>query len=116
MGSDVSEIANAWLAAHQNLWAHHELGRLCEEEPMRAWRVIEAMIERTDDVDTLKLLGVGPVEDLVSERGAEVIDNIERSAKRQPRVAVCLSAMAKSTTEEAVWARIQRLVGESHAV
>ena len=116
MSSDVSKIAAAWLASHQNLWAHHELGRLCEEEPIRAWRVIEAMIESTDDVDTLKHLGVGPVEDLVSEHGAEVIESIERSAQACPGVIVCLSAMAKSTTDEAVWARVQRLVKESHAV
>lgn len=109
MGSDVTEIADAWLMAHHNLWAHHELGRLCEEEPVHAWRVIEAMIERSADEDTLKMLGVGPIEDLVSERGAEVIELIERSAMAEPKIAVCLSAMAQSTTPEPVWQRIQRL-------
>ena len=110
MKSDVAKIAKAWLVAHHNLWAHHELGRLCEEEPVHAWRVIEAMIESTEDEDTLKMLGVGPIEDLLSDKGAEVIAHIERSALAQPKLAVCLSAMAKSTAAEAVWARIQSLI------
>jgi hypothetical protein len=116
MDSDVTKIASAWLVAHENLWAHHELGRLCEEEPIPAWRVIEAMIDHAKDADTLKLIGVGPLEDLLSDRGADVIDYIERSAQVQPKIAVCLSAMAKSTTEDTVWKRVQRLIGSSHAV
>jgi hypothetical protein len=56
--ADITKIAVAWLRAHETMWSHHELLRLSQEEPLVAWRVIEAMVSRTEDEKTLKMIGV----------------------------------------------------------
>lgn len=106
----VAKIAAAWLLAQESLWAHHELGRLIEKDPLSAWRVIESIISRTEDQETLKMIGVGPIEDLQSDRGEEVIAEVEHYAKAEPKLLISLAAAWKSTATDEVWGRVQKLL------
>jgi hypothetical protein len=107
---DVSKIAVAWLRAHEAMWSHHELLRLSHEDPLVAWKIIESMVSRADDIETLKMLGVGPIEDLLSNNGEAVIAEVEHFAEREPKFIDALEAAWKSTIPDEVWAKVQALL------
>jgi hypothetical protein len=112
--TDSDKLATAWLKTHENIWSHNELLRLSQEQPFEAWRVIEKIIAQTDDDETLKMIGVGLIEDVLSENGETIILEVERFAKEEPKLLVALTATWKSTTPDAVWARIEKLLSESN--
>jgi hypothetical protein len=112
--TDSDNIAIAWLKAHENMWSHHELPRLSKEQPFEAWRVIEKMISLTDDEETLKMIGVEPIEDVLSENGEAIIHEVERFAKEEPKILVALTATWKSTTPDVVWARVEKLLRDGN--
>ncbi len=58
------------------------------------------------------MIGVGPVEELLSGNGLAVIDDVERFARAEPKLLVCLRAAWKSNAPDEVRARVQHLLRE----
>jgi len=108
--AEVTKTAVAWLQAHDNLWSHHLLARLIEEHPLDAWRIIESMISRTEDEATLRAIGIGPIEDILSENGSHVVEEVERFARAEPKLLTCLRAAWKSDATDEVWGRVEKLL------
>jgi hypothetical protein len=112
--TDTQRLAIAWLGAPENHRAQHELLRLSEERPLEAWKTIESIVSRTGDVEMLKRLGAGPIEDVLSENGEAIIGEVERYAIAEPKLLIALAAASQSTTPDKIWARIQKLMRKAN--
>jgi hypothetical protein len=67
-----------------------------------AWELVRAILRRAPD-ERLDVYAVGPLEDLVRKRGAEVVENIEAEAKADERfrwALGCIWAEAKALPHE----------------
>jgi hypothetical protein len=92
-------------------WTWERIQQLVQGAPDAAWMVLYAAIVRAPDPTMVGYLGAGPIEDLLSEWGHRVIDRIEDAAQTEPRVVYALSCVWRNDIDEAVWDRIQRIVG-----
>lgn len=62
-----------------------QLDDLVSDKPTEAWRVILGLIDRAEDERALSLVGAGPLQDLIRERGGAFADRIIAEATANPR-------------------------------
>jgi len=80
------------------------------ERPEAAWRVLLAtlpLVKANDDA--LCLLAAGPLEDLIADHGARLIDRIEDLARRDIDFARLLGGVWQSSTPDDIWRRIEKV-------
>jgi hypothetical protein len=76
-----------------------------------AWSHILSLIEHAQSEDTLKLIGAGPLEDLLRDHADEFIERVESKAASDPKFKIGLSNVWGFTSmSEAMWIRIQNAV------
>src|SRR5690606_3524766 len=101
-------LVDAWLTYQKNWWAFGALNRLISEEPGEALKVIENIAYRAEgSIELLGALAAGPLEDLLSEHGEKVIDEVEALAKREPAIRRCLAGVWQNSMSHELYARIQ---------
>ena len=88
---DRERLVKAWLTYQKNWWAYEALMTLWRESPDEALDVIIDLTQSADDDDLIEAVGAGPLEDLVREHGASMIDAIEMRAKSDVRFRQALS-------------------------
>ena len=88
---DRERLVNAWLTYQKNWWAFEALMKLWRESPDEALDVIINLARSADDDELVEAVGAGPLEDLIREHGASMIDAIETSAKSDLRFRQALS-------------------------
>jgi hypothetical protein len=115
------DLVDAWIRLHyarddlaerkRLLWAHAVLDDICSREPLECLRIVQAILKRDRGDLIAASLAAGPVEDLLDRHGPEIIDAIEHAAKEDVEFRSILSGVWRSTIEESVWERVQRLIG-----
>jgi len=108
------QLAKAWVAVrgkYSEAW--ESLDHLIHSNAIAALRVIEEihhllMSAATRDMDAWGLLAAGPLEDLLADRGCEVIDLVEQLAKQQPEFRKLLSGVWKHGMDDELYARVQK--------
>ena len=55
------------------------------------------------------VLAAGPLEDLLDNHGEAFIDRVEAEAKANPAFAILLGGVWRSTIDDAVWKRMQKV-------
>lgn len=68
------------------------LNYLVDCRPNEAWMRILALVSQAED-HALGYVGAGPLEDLLSAHGNQVIPWLEVEAKRNPRLVRCMGAV-----------------------
>jgi len=77
--------------------------------PEEAWRRILAVIAEAKDDHALKLIGAGPLEDLLSFDAEQFIERVEAQAAADSRFRVSLSNVwGMSVIETSIYSRIQK--------
>ena len=88
---DRERLVNAWLTYQKNWWAFEALMKLWLGSPDEALDVIINLARSADDDELVEAVGAGPLEDLIREHGASMIDAIETRAKSDLRFRQALS-------------------------
>jgi hypothetical protein len=102
-------------------WA---LTDIVEDDPALAWEAIKTVVRRygeeelfsesrTEGQVVVGQLAAGPIEDLLSERGADFISDIEEEARKDRRFRWALGGVWQSTTPDDLWARVQKFADHS---
>lgn len=83
----------------------------CARDPHHALRLIMELIRRSPSEAVTGAIAAGPLEWLISVRGADVIDALEAEVKRVPELASLLSGIYRLNTPISIWKRIVALSG-----
>ena len=90
-------------------WAWDEEFDLKYENPKLLWELIQEIHARDENSSVVEVLSAGPLEDLLSMHGPDFIDSIERKAKQDPGFAFLLGGIWKSSINNEVWERVQKV-------
>lgn len=121
--SEIENIAKSWITLHkvseeskayeENFWAYDRLCELCEENPDVSWKIIDA-IRSLDSSDLiLSNLAAGPLEDLLSSHGEEIITHLEKAAVDDRQLRKLLGAVWQNAISEDVWSRIKSIADQA---
>jgi hypothetical protein len=66
-------------------WARDKMFDLPREQPELAWDLILEILARDPDDETLSLVAVGPLQDLVNQHPRTFADRIEEQARRNSK-------------------------------
>ena len=134
MTGDVEKVASDWIAyarlgpdnASEQIFADGwALVDLVWDDPQTAWQAIKAVVwhyqvddyysaDPTEAQAVVGLLAAGPIEDLLSREGPSFITAIEQEARADKRFAWALGGVWQSTTQNDLWARVQRVADVSY--
>jgi len=113
------DFARAWIAFGQAerhspaynalFWAFDRMYDLVEDLPNKAWQVILLIWSMDQSIKTVQSLSAGPIEDLLSKHGDEMIALVEAEAKRDPSFAKLLGGVWKNRMTDEVWDRVQKV-------
>lgn len=97
-------------AEHKRLFASWEaFDELVHNAPAAAWTAILEIIKMAESDVILSRVAAGPLENLIVEHGATVIDAIELEARRNAKVARTLTGVWRRDTPEEIWRRVVML-------
>jgi hypothetical protein len=65
--------------------AVEELGDLEDEDPERCWKILNLIVEATDNMWTLVMLGAGELEDLLNDNPTRYFPLLTEAIRRNPR-------------------------------
>ena len=116
--NELNKIVDAWIAAHELAndspereecrWAvDRVMDWKFEGQPELLWRFVLSSYERKLTDKVIAVLAAGPLEDLISEFGADYIERIETLARRDPKFNFLLGGVWRSDTRDDVWKRIE---------
>lgn len=86
---------------------------LVEHSPLFAWDLIQFILIRDEEAQTLDLLSAGPLEDFISIHGENWIEWIEDTAKESPRFRSLLAGAWQLRTSDAIWKRVIAARGDA---
>ena len=95
-------------------WVWSVLGDLLTGLPERGWPLLREIIRRAPDRH-LDYLGAGPLEDLLRDNGAEIIEAIELEAAHSPKLRLALGGLYPHAIARSVRERIVALIPEGAA-
>lgn len=112
-----NSLVAAWIAmakaaegspqAEENRWAYNLVNELCWKDPERMWNFILSVMADSESESVKGFLAAGPVEDLLANFPYEIIERVEREAKRDPRFASMLGGVWQNRMPDDVWQRVQ---------
>jgi hypothetical protein len=116
MNTDIDKLVTDWVAfvrserdspeSERYLWAHGAFWDLCRENPDDAWCAILNVLARNPDARVIRNLAAGPMEDLLTNHGAEVIDRVEKRARADRTFAALLGGVWKNDMTDEIWSRV----------
>lgn len=89
----------------RSFWVWQACDWLGVNDPEGLWRLVLAVLDRTDSPRVLGALAAGELEDLIEYHGPAFIERIEHEAARDPRFRRLLCGVWRSSTPQ-VWARV----------
>lgn len=110
------DVVKGWIDLHlapqnspeyeESFWSFSLLNNLVSDFPHDAFEVVLAIIDANHSDPVIGSLSAGPVEDLLVEHGADIIEFVEIEAKRSPIFACMLGGVWRSSMDESVWCRL----------
>ena len=98
--------AGEWPADHANDFG--EILTCYHNDPEKAFAYVIIAAARTDDAAFLGLLGCGPLEDVLRDPSAELLERIVAEARKSARFRWLLSNPFKVAIAEKAWLAIER--------
>jgi len=96
---------NEWPDEHAEDFEEILFGAARDSEKALAYVVIAA--SRTDDEEFLRLLGCGPLEDLLYRPSAELLERVVAEGRKSPRFRWLLSCPFQIAVSENAWSKIE---------
>lgn len=94
--------------SHPDYWTWLVVHHLVQREPDVCLDLLCAAVAQCRDVQELSHLAAGHLEDLIAQRGDEVIARIEALARENPRFRLALTGVwPQGNRETEVWRRIE---------
>ncbi|MBC7997010.1 MAG: hypothetical protein IAF58_03655 [Leptolyngbya sp.] len=119
--SDLQRLVEAYLkgteggrgsAAHEeNWWAISTVMFMTEKEPERLWQFIVAAYPGLNTERMKAVFAAGPIEDLLSHHGEQVIDRIEELALTDDNFRYLLGGVWRAGTPKKIWKRLENIRG-----
>jgi hypothetical protein len=120
MTGESGTVVDAWIKRHELIekygdaspeakalrWARKEVNEICEENPEQALRLINKILASTQHEYVLANLAAGPLEILLGHHGKEVIADVERLAKSDPRFRSLLQGVWQNLMDDQTWGRV----------
>jgi hypothetical protein len=108
---DYKRIAESWLTVQRHWWAWEAIREVCDSNPREALAIILVLVDQADTAELIETVGAGPLEDLLENHGAAVIDAVESSARDNPsfRTALAHVWLTESAGSGAVGERLVAL-------
>lgn len=132
MDSRLDDLIADWLSYHRELERQGSLtddrdvgsqyfesidglDDMVRTDPESGWQAIQVIFSRCENDFQRACLAAGLLEDLLVKHGPEFVDRIELAARNDDGFRELLTGVWRSTIEDAVWQRIERLQRESTA-
>jgi len=90
-----------------NFWAFEQLVDLCRTDPDTSWDIILNILHTPHDDAVTAVLAAGPLEDLLGNFGAEIIERVEERATSDAAFKDLLGGVWPSRIAKDVWARVE---------
>ena len=74
------QIARAWIVYQRNWWAYEKAQNLCWRHPVKAWDLLQHLLELADTKEMILDIGAGPLEDFIRHHAPAYIKRIESLA------------------------------------
>ena len=101
---------NVFVEQDLNWWAEEHVQALHHDDPEQLLRFIIRVIEKSRNVDVLRILAAVPLEDLIEYHGPRFIERIELLARTNEPFRDLLHGVWRSSTPD-VWARVEAARG-----
>jgi hypothetical protein len=88
-------------------WVFDEVMDLTCERPHELLDFVLETLALEPPTETLEMLAAGPLEDYLATHGDEVIEDVEKLAKSNPKFASLLGGVWKNSMSDDVWKRVQ---------
>lgn len=93
---------------HPLWWAIYRFDELQEVDPKACLAAVLRVVEKTKDPEVLSAVAAGPLEDLIDERGPEIIEELEWQARNDPDFKRLLMSVWECGSDD-VWARVSKV-------
>lgn len=133
MSNDPEKVASGWITysrygsdeAPEQIFAEGwVLYDLVEDNASLAWDAMKVVVRRYPESDYFSIneteaqnvvghLAAGPLENLLSTRASAFIEDVEKEASRDRRMAWALGGVWQSTTPDDLWSRVQQVADYS---
>ena len=85
MKNNLKQIARAWIVYQRNWWAYEKAQNLCWRHPVKAWDLLQHLLELADTMEMILDIGAGPLEDFIRYHAPSYIKRIEALAAKNNR-------------------------------
>lgn len=127
---DSKDIASAWLQncrdairfgsdsaeASATFWAYQALDQLCSSDPDIALDTILLILHAQPEERVLYNLAAGPLEDLLTRNGLQVIGRVEQIASVNPAFLSLVAGVWPDRAPQDIQDRIQPLIAKANAM
>ena len=96
----------------ESFWCFMLLSDLIEDFPNETLDIFVDIINQDSSPEVISSTSAGPLEDLISDHGALLIDKIVTIAENNKNFNHALGGVWKSTTKDAIWNRIENVRNE----
>ena len=114
----LNQIVDAWIAAENaehgspecesNWWAVEQvMNWSLDREGEQLWQFITAAYKRHLSDKVVGALAAGPLEDLLANQGAEVIERVEELARKDQQFNYLLGGVWRNSMSDEIWRRVQ---------
>lgn len=95
----------------QHRWADVRLSELVRTDPHLGLELIMSILSRDASNRVIANLAAGPLEDLLSEHGNDVIGEVERIARDDAAFKTLLGGVWQGEMSDEVWERVRTVAG-----
>lgn len=88
--------------------AFNDATRLVAASADGAWQFVREILRRDPTPAILEALAAGPLEEMLTQHGAAVIDRLEAEAGGNPTLATLLAGIWQGLMPDDIWERVQR--------
>ena len=92
---------------HPEVWTADLMFDLVRDHRDMAFEAIRATLARCTTPEQVAMLAAGPLEDLLTEHGPEMIDRVLAEAEASDRFRYALTGVWKNEIKPMVWARLE---------
>ena len=96
-------------AYEDSSWAWDVMFNFMHERPELAFELIVEIWSRDQSRDVIQILSAGPLEDLLSTYGEQMIQAIEKEAEKDPSFRKLLGGVWKNAMPDSVWTKVQEI-------
>ena len=109
---EIKALASAWIQHEETSWAWKKLHEIVDRSHDEAWLIIEEILKQSENEDVIDMLGVGPLEEILSAYADHYLDVVERLVQNSPNFRKALLSVRITGPESEGVAFIRRRLVE----